>query len=338
MNENKDDKIQVVVAMDFSDDLIQRLRDISPRLVVERHFPYVPDAAWAKAEVLYTVARFPQPQQAPMLRWIQLHSAGLEHALKEPIMQAEDVLVTSASGIHAAHMANYCLMMILSFHYGLPRMLAYQAQAKWAEPEVFEPVDMRQQTVGIVGYGSIGRELARQLQPLGVKILASKRNIKQLSETNAYAQSNIGDPTGDIPDRLYPADAILSMLAECDYVVVATPLTEETRNLINEEALDAMKETAVLINVARGGVVDEAALVSALAAEKIAGAALDVFEQEPLPKSSPLWNLDNVIISPHVSGNASDYHEKAANLFVANLRRYLENQPLLNQLDRQRGY
>lgn len=340
MTETNESTINVIVAMDFSDEIIQRLQDVSPKLKIHRHFPDVPESVWADTEILYTTRHFPKPEQAPLLRWIQLHSAGIEHALSEPIVQAEDVEVTSASGIHATQMANYCLMMILAFHYQLPKMLNFQSHAEWHPDryEIFEPSDLRQQTLGIVGYGSIGRELARQAQALGMNVLASKRDVKQTSEFQAYALEGTGDAEGDIPDRLYPAEALVSMASESDYLVLTMPLTDQTRHSVNDEVFDAMKESAVLINVARGGVVDESALISALAAKKIAGAALDVFEEEPLPSSSPLWNLDNVIISPHVSGNTDDYHERVADLFAANLKRYLENEPLLNKLNRSIGY
>ena len=122
------------------------------------------------------------------------------------------------------------------------------------------------------------------------------------------------------------------MVKECDYVVLTVPLTPQTRHIVNEDIIDTMQETAVLINVSRGGVVDEEALISALAAKKIRGAALDVFQEEPLPTTSPLWNLENVIISPHISGNAASYHHKAADLFAENLQRYLDGEPLLNRL------
>jgi phosphoglycerate dehydrogenase-like enzyme len=128
------------------------------------------------------------------------------------------------------------------------------------------------------------------------------------------------------------------MASECDFLVVTAPLTEDTRHSVNEEVLRAMKRSAVLVNVARGAVVDEDALISALAAGTIAGAALDVFEEEPLPATSPLWNLENVILSPHISGNSTRYSEKAAALFAENLERYLNKRPLLNRLERKRCY
>lgn len=340
MSTPKTDKINVVIAIDFSDDILNKLQEISPRLHIERHYPDVPDAVWGTAEVLYTLRHFPEPETAPLLRWIQLHYAGVERALNKRIVQAQDVEVTSASGIHAQQIADYCLMMILAFHYQLPTLMRLQSRAEWPPNpyDSFRPPDLSDQILGIVGYGSIGRELARVAHQLGMRVLASKRDVKHPAESGAWNGGVIGDPTGEIPERIYPGDAIVSMAKECDYLAITAPLTPKTQRLINEAVLNAMKPNAVLINVARGPLIDEAALISALAAERIRGAALDVFEEEPLPKTSPLWNLDNVIITPHISGNSANYHEKAADLFAENLRRYLDNKPLLNKINRENGY
>jgi phosphoglycerate dehydrogenase-like enzyme len=338
MSDNE--KINVVVAIDFNESIMERIQEVSPRLNVMQHFPDVPPSIWAITEVLYTVRHYPQPEDAPMLRWIQLNSAGIENALKQRIVQAEDVIVTSASGIHATQIANYCLMMILAFQYKLPAMLNFQRENIWPEKqyEIFNPSDLPRQTLGIVGYGSIARELARLGNALGMKVLASKRDAKNPAEAETDYSEGIGDPEGLIPERIYPGEAVASMAKECDYLVVTVPLTEKTRHMIDERVLDAMKETAVLINIARGSVVDEKALITALSQGKIGGAALDVFEEEPLPSTSPLWQMDNVIISPHISGNTSNYHDKAANLFIANLQRYLDKKTLHNQLNRKAGY
>lgn len=334
------ERIVVTVAIDFSDDILVELREISPRLQVERHFPAVPPDAIARSEVLYTTGYFPDPEQVPKLRWIQLNSAGVNHALHHPIMQAEDIIVTSTSGIHATNMAHYCLMMMLMFNYKIRMALDLQSRAEWLghSQEVFMPVDMERQTVGIVGYGSIGRELARLCAAMGMTILASKRDLRNTAEGNAFLLANTGDPSGDIPDRIYPANTVASMAKDCDYLVVTVPRTKETERLINDEVFEAMKPSGILVNVSRGAVVDEQALINALSSGAIGGAALDVFEQEPLPNTSPLWALDNVVITPHISGFTRDYHEKAALVFKENLRRYLDNRPLLNQLDRAKGY
>ncbi len=332
--------VRVVVAMDFSDDILTQLRAVSPRLQIERHHPTTPENAWAEAEIVYATVRFPDPTQAPRLRWIQMHSAGIDQLVKHPLYKAEDVDITTASGVHAVQMSEYSLMMMMAFAYQLPLALDYQKKIEWPEKahKIFVPHELRGQTLGIVGYGAIGRELARQANALGMTVLASKRDVKNPADNEGYVESGTGDPTGSIPARLYPPEALASMVAECDFVVVTLPMTEANRHVINEAVLQAMKKSAVLINIGRGGVIDEPALISVLASKKIAGAALDVFEEEPLPATSPLWNLDNVILTPHIAGNSARYHEKAAALFAENLQRYLEKSPLLNKVERKRGY
>lgn len=334
------ERIVVTIAMDFSDEILVELREISPRLQIERHFPHVAAEAIARTEVLYTSGYYPEPEQAPKLRWIQMNTAGMNQALGHGIVQAEDIIVTSTSGIHATNMAHYCLMMMLMFNYQMRQAFALQAKAEWPQHphQQFMPVDMDRRTVGIVGYGSIGRELARLCSNMGMTVLASKRDLSNTAEVHAFTMPNTGDPSGNIPDRIYPADTVASMAKDCDYLVVTTPQTAATAHLIGDEVFEAMKETGVLVSVSRGAIVDEKALITALAAGQIGGAALDVFEEEPLPTTSPLWNLDNVIITPHLSGFTRDYHDKAALVFKENLRRYLENRPLLNQLDRAKGY
>ncbi|MBA3874569.1 MAG: D-2-hydroxyacid dehydrogenase [Anaerolineae bacterium] len=332
--------IHVVVSMDFSDEIMAKLRAISPRLQIERHFPNVPESVWPQTEILYTQQNFPEPAQAPRLRWLQAHSAGLDTIIKQPIMKAEDVEITTTSGIHTVQMSEFCLTMMLAFNYKLLTSLQLQAKAEWPKNprDVFVPNTLRGQTLGIAGYGSIGRELARIASALGMTVLATKRNLKETTDHDGYTEAGTGDPEGVIPARLYPPEALASMVTLCDWLVVTTPLVEGAPPVVDQKVLDAMKKTAVLINVARGAVVDEAALITALSSKKIAGAALDVFKEEPLPTTSPLWNLDNVIITPHISGNSTKYHEKAAALFADNLQRYLENKPLLNRLNRKRGY
>jgi phosphoglycerate dehydrogenase-like enzyme len=332
--------IHVIVAMNFSDELMARLQAVSPRLHIVRHFPTIPENAWGDIEVLYTLRDFPDPAQAPHLRWIQMHSAGVDNVIKQPIIRAEDMNVTTSSGIHAVQMSEFCLVMMLAFNYKIPKMLELQAKMEWPEKpqQLFAPHELRGQTLGIVGYGSIGRELARQANALGMTVLASKRDMLHPEDRDSYSEPGTGDPDGSIPARIYPSEAVASMASECDFLVVTIPLVEGAAPVINETVLAAMKKTAVLVNVSRGGVIDEAALITVLSSGKIAGAALDVFQEEPLPNTSPLWNLDNVILSPHISGNSVQYHDKAATLFAENLRRYLEKRPLLNLLNRKRGY
>jgi phosphoglycerate dehydrogenase-like enzyme len=335
-----EDSIKVIVAMDFSDEIMTKLRSVSEKLQVERHFPNVPESAYENAMVLYTLKHFPTPAQAPDLQWIQTHFAGVDRVLEHPIIKNGKVKLTSSSGIHTTQIAEYCLTMMLSFMYNVPHMLEFKAQAKWPGDryDVFEPHGLRGLTLGVAGYGSIGRELARLADALGMTVLATKRDVMHPAEDDDYVEEGTGDVEGDIPERLYPPQALGTMVAECDFVVVTVPLTEETHHMVDAAVLGKMKSSAVLVNIARGGVVDEAALIKTLKDKKIHGAALDVFEQEPLPTDSPLWTLPNVIISPHVSGNTSRYHEKAAALFAENLERYVLNRPLLNVVELEQGY
>lgn len=332
--------INVVVAMDYSDSLIEQIRSLSPRLRVERHFPNVPDRVWAETEVLYTLRTFPEPAQVPRLRWIQLHTAGIDGVDNQPIYQAQDVEITTASGVHTIHLSEFCLGMMLTFNYKFHLMLRDQAAMTWRDDrhKIYAPRELRGQTVGIVGYGSIGRELARQCDALGMRVLAIKKDVMHPADREGFRDPGTGDPEGEIPARIYPPEAIASMAGECDFLVLIAPLTKSTRHMVNENVFKAMKRSAVLINVARGAVVDEADLVTALSSGKIAGAALDVFEEEPLPTTSPLWQMDNVIISPHIAGYSARYHEKTAAVFMENLNRYLTNRSLINRVRREAGY
>ncbi|MDZ4159877.1 MAG: D-2-hydroxyacid dehydrogenase, partial [Anaerolineaceae bacterium] len=229
--------------------------------------------------------------------------------------------------------------MLLALGHHLPEILACQKKAEWLgdSGERFIPRELRGSVVGIVGYGSIGREVARLLQPFGVTLLAAKRDAMQ-PEDKAYIPAGLGDAKGTLFTRLYPIEALRSMLKLCDYVVVTLPLTPRTRGLIGKEALKTMKSTAYIVDVSRGGVINEEALVAALQEKRIAGAALDVFNQEPLPPKSPLWALPNVILSPHISGSSVHYRERALALFQENLKLYLAGEALHNRIDLVKGY
>lgn len=335
------DLINVLVCMDFSDEHLETLRAVSDKLNITRLFPDVPTSAYHDAEVLYTLRHFPESaEESPHLKWIQLHYAGLDGVISRPIAQETDIEITSASGIHAVPIAEYCMSLLLAWEYQLPLAIEHQKQALWVEKphHVYRPQTLRGQTLGIVGYGSIARELARLAAQFGMNVLATKRNLLGSLEDDGYIEAGTGDPSGEIPERIYPTEALNLMVKACDYLVVTAPLTPETHHMINAEVIANMKPSAFIVNIARGAVIDEEALINALKHKKIAGAGLDVFEQEPLPADSPLWTLDNVILTPHVSGNNTHYHDRAVALFAENLRRYVDHQPLLNRLNRELGY
>jgi phosphoglycerate dehydrogenase-like enzyme len=335
-------RVNVLCTLHFTDAQLEKLRAVSPRLRVEqktcRNAEQVTAALTPDTEVLHTFHASFDPADYPGLKWVQLHSAGADHILTTPLMRS-DVTVTTASGIHAPRIAEYVLASMLAFTYRVPTMLYHQRRAEWPKGRwnVFAGHELRGQTVGIVGYGSIGREVARLAKAFAMRVLVNKRRAKELTD-DGYSLAGVGDVTGALADGFYSPDRLHEMLSQCDFVVIAAPLTPETRHMIDESALRAMRPNAYLINIARGGLIDETALIRALGEGWIAGAGLDVFEREPLPADSPLWELDNVILSPHVSGFSHNYDERVTDLFAQNLKRYLAREPLLNLVDRDRGY
>lgn len=341
MNENT--SVEVLITFPFPEPLVDELRAISPRLritaISARRPEDVPADVWNRSEILYTDRALPEPDQTASLKWVQFHYAGIDFMVNAPALQKPGLHITTLSGASAPQMAEYAVMMMLALGHRMPDLAVCQTRTEWPNNrwERFAPHELRGSTVGLVGYGSIGREIARLLQPFGVTILAAKRDVLH-PEDHGYTLPGLGDPNGDLFTRLYPIQAVRSLMRESDYVVISLPLTPETRGLIKEDDLAAMKPTAFLIDFGRGGVIDPAALLLALQEKRFAGAALDVFPEEPLPPSSPLWRLPNVLITPHISGISLNYKERAAQMFAENIRRYLAGESLLNRFDLARGY
>lgn len=335
-------EIQVLVTVDFPEPLIDRLKAVSPQLAIAvepvSDAEQLSEQQLADVEVLYTRKALPDPERVPNLRWVQFHWAGIDEFVDHSLLRSE-VKITTLSGAAVTQMAEFALTMLLAIGHRVPQMLKDQEQKHWAEDRFtrFRPKELRGSTVGIAGYGSIGREIARLCKALGAEVLASKRDLKQL-EQSGYMPEGRGDPEAEIPARIYPPQALGSMASESDYLVLAVPLTPNTRGLVDAEVLKKMKQSAYLVDLSRGGVLDHGALIEALREGRIAGAALDVFPVEPIPANSPLWELPNVILSPHVAGTSGQYLERAAELFAENLRRYVTNEPLLNLFDPEHGY
>ena len=336
-------QIEVLVTIPFDEPLIDQLKEISPRVKViaqpARRVEEIPNEVWNHIEVLYTDRVLPDPALVPALRWLQFHFAGIDFAVESPLLNNRNIVVTTLSGAAAPQMAEYALMMMLTLGHRMVDLFNSQNRAEWPHDryERFGPLELRGSTIGIVGYGSIGREIARLLQPFGTTILATKRDIRHPQDAG-YIPDGLGDPEGDYFTRLYPIQALKSMLKECDFVVVCVPLTVETRNLISEAELAVLKPTAHLISIGRGGVIDQAALLTALQDHRLAGVALDVFAEEPLPPGSPFWRMPNVVVTPHIGGISAVYQNRAINMFAENLRRYLEGVALLNRFDIMKGY
>ncbi len=339
--------IQVLMTLRFSQAQLNRIRDISPQLnVIQKSVPEghdgldVGELLTGEEEILYGFMPPRDLSRAPKLKWVQLHSAGINHLINSnhPILRS-GILITTASGIHAVPIGEFAIALMLALARKLPLMIHHQSRTEWSRDKwkVFLGTELHGKTLGIVGYGSIGRHAARIAKNgFGMRILALSRSGQR--RDFGYCEPGVGDPEGILPDEWFALAQLNDLLAQSDFVLVATPLTDETRHLIGEKELRTMKPTAFLVNIARGSIVNESALIRALKENWIAGAGLDVFEHEPLPSDSELWRLDNVIIAPHVSAATPHYDDRATDLFCENLRRYLRGEALLNEVDRGRGY
>jgi phosphoglycerate dehydrogenase-like enzyme len=342
------DPVRVAIAVPLEPELVEPIRAADPRVEVA----YAPDLLppvrypndhrgvddfarapgderrwWemiAAAEVLYGIpGDSPEGlagavRRSPGLRWVQTTSAGAGEQVASAELSADDlrrVTVTSAAGIHAGPLAEFALLGLLAFARGLPRLLADQRARRWGHYTVDE---LSGRTLLIVGLGQIGEEVARLAAAFGMRVIGVNRS-----------------GTADSPhvDEVRRTSALHECLPRADAIVIAAPLTEETAGLIDAAAIARMRPGAILVNVGRGGVVDEVALIEALRSRRIAGAALDVFASEPLPSDSPLWELPNVLVSPHTAGLSAREDERIVSLFVENLGRYLRGEQLRNRVD-----
>ena len=263
------------------------------------------------------------------LEWVHTGTAGVGGSLHEP-MRRSKVRLTNAAGIHGPPMAEWVLAVILHFFRGLDFAVRGQARGRW-ESSHFQAADapvreLSGATVGILGYGGIGREIARRLVPLGARVLGLRRQppLEEVDREGAR--------------HLHGDEGLAALLAESDVLVVAAPETPATRGIVSRDRLLAMRPGALLVNASRGSLVDEEALVEVLEEGHLRGAALDVFRTEPLPEGHPLWELPNVLITPHVSAVSRGFWRRHTDLIVENLERFLAGRPLLNEVDRDAGY
>ena len=280
--------------------------------------PLVPEA-----QVLLT-SRLPAnlQQTAPHLRWVQLISAGADVAIREGL-EYSSLVFTTASGIHAIPISEWVLGSMIALAKEFPAAIRAQDKVDYWK---FIGGELAGRTAGILGLGKIGSRVARLCRSLDMRVLAMRRSI-----TEPVAGQ------GDV-DLLLPPRDLPRMLRESDFLIICLPGTPETFGLLGEEQIRQMKRGSYIVNVGRGGIVDETALVSALRDGHLAGAALDVFAREPLPPDSPLWSEPRLLMTAHVAGNSLLYEERATDLFLENLRRYLDGHDLLNVYDADRGY
>ena len=330
-----EEPVNVLVTRAIGDECLRWIADVSPRIRLtdvsgllraendgDRAAREQLDILLREAEVIFGL-RFPLDvlTRSPRLKWIQTTSAGVDRFLDAEMM-ASPVTLTNVSGMHATQIGEFVLALMLMFAKNAPLLFQMKQEKQWKR---LPSSILRSRTVGIVGLGSIGREVARLAKAFGMRVLATRRTAREEGRAKYV-------------DLLLPPDQLPRLLEESDFVVLAVPVTAETRKLIGEDELRAMKSTAYLINISRGETVDESALVRALEEGWIGGAGLDVFATEPLPAESRLWELPNVIFSPHVAGVMEEYVERATERFVENLRRFLDGKKLRNVVDKERGY
>ena len=341
----------VVIASYFEEEFVRRIEGVDARLRVLYREDLVPPPKWpgdhvgpeewertpeneeaflgmlGEAEVLYDFPRGHVKdlvRVAPKLRWVQGSMAGAGEVAEKAGLLDTDVVVTTAGGIYSGPLAEFVLMAMLQHAKQLDQLRRDKAGKVWRQGAVG---GLERKTLCVVGMGSIGQAIAIRARPFGMRVVGVKRTVREDDEAWGYV------------DELYPTAELRNALDEADYVAVTLPDTPQTRRLIDAEAIAAMRPDAYFVNVGRGAVVDEAALVEALEGGHLSGAALDVFEVEPLPEESPLWELENVIVSAHTTDVVPDLINGAqTDLFCENLRRYIAGEELINVLDKRLLY
>jgi phosphoglycerate dehydrogenase-like enzyme len=299
--------------------------------------------ALGEVDFLHTSEWFPEASDVPALKCVQLDTSGVDHVRRTSLWET-GVPIATLGGIAPVPMAEYAMMAILELSHRMPLIQEFRDARAWPTnadrlarltPRLLEGA-----TVGVVGYGRIGREISRLAGVFGMRVLGvSRSGGNAASVTAAGAKFDTGRRgVDDDPTEVFSMDRLDDVLRQSDILVVVVPLTELTRGMIGAEQLDALPEGALVVNIARGGIVDEAALRERLRAGRIAGVALDVFDDEPLPPDSPWWSEPGALVTPHVAGLAPQYHAQTLDLVVENLIRLAEGRPVLNEVDRVSGY
>jgi phosphoglycerate dehydrogenase-like enzyme len=309
--------------------LVERIRQRWPAMqVILANDREAVEREIAEADIFVGVALAPAwVERARRLKWVHSLAAGVGHLLEGPLRDRPEIALTCARGVSAITVAEHTVALMLALARCLPQAWRYQQQRHWAQQELWEaavrPGELYGRTVVLIGLGAIGQQIARRVRAFGMRVLA-------------VTQSGHARPGA--ADRVFPPDRLDELLPEADFLVLAAPETPSTRHLVTRERLTRLPAGSFLINIARGSLVDEQALAEALRERKIAGAALDVTLREPLPTDSPLWGLDNLLLTPHTAAVTERLWSRQAELLLENLRRWFAGEPLLNRVDHQRGY
>lgn len=324
----EDDELKVLISFDLPSNYVNKIQKVSSSIEIVQSKDRQEALRYAEDSDVLLAGYFSEElfAAAKKLKWIQTWGAGVDRILT-PEVVASNVVVTNASGVHPTPISEHVLGLMVCFSRKLHLFIRNQEKKRWETSEsdaAYQIEELEGQTVGIVGFGRIGTEVARKAKCLGMRVIATKRDASQ-GASNAV-------------DELFGPTDLAKLLAVSDFVVLSLPLTKETQGMISEPQFKSMKKTAYLINVSRGRIVQENVLIKALKEKWIAGAGLDTFEEEPLPKTSELWALKNVIITPHVAGQTSYYMERLTDIFCENLKRFIRKKPLMNLVDKTLGY
>ena len=322
-------EIKVLISFDLPNIYIEKIRSVSPNVgVMQSRDKEEALSLAAEADVLFAgFFSLDLFLAAKKLRWIQAWGAGVDRLLFPRVVESR-VIVTNAGGVHPTPVSEHAIGLMLCLCRKLHLYIRNQSEKRWERYESGAPAEQVEElsgkTVGIVGLGRIGAEIAKKAKCLGMRVIATKRHPSSQPSTSV--------------DLLVGPSSLEKLLTESDFVILTLPLTKETRGMIGGAQLKSMRRTSYLINVSRGKIVQENKLIKALKKRWIAGAGLDTFENEPLPESSELWGLRNVIITPHIAGLTPYYMDRVTGIFCENLNRYIHNQPLINVVDKMLGY
>ena len=312
--------MRILLFPSIAEDWIEQIRAISPEIeVVTAGSETEALSVISDVDALYGPISPALLNAAQRLRWVQVSHIGLEGSIF-PELAASPVVLTNTRGIYSDHVADQAFSMLMAFSRGLHIYIRRQVEHRWASSEAVQAIHLADRTLGILGLGGIGSEVAKKGSAFGMRVVAVDPAPKGSTEG---------------VDRVWGMDGLYSFLGESDFVAICAPHTPATEGLIGAAELGAMKDTAVLINVGRGKIVKLDALVEALQAGTIAGAGLDVFEVEPLPEDHPLWDMENVIITPHVGARGPYVQERRMRILVENVRRFVAREPLLNMVDKE---
>ena len=339
------DTLVVLIASPLEPEHVARIRSVDPRIELLHDPELLPRTRYVADHVGAPMTRTPQQEArfldmlgraevlfdfpsghlsdlaavAPRLRWLQATSAGIGQAVKRFGLDRTDITFTTASGVHARPLADFCLMAMLMFAKNYLRMERDKKAKRW---ERYAGEELTGKTLAIVGIGRVGQEVARHGKRMDMRVIGMRRSDASVPDV----------------DKLFDRAELHAMLREADFLVLAAPHTPETEGIVGAAEIAVLKPSAVLINIGRGALVDEDAMIRALEEKRLAGAALDVFRDEPPPPDSPLWGMPNVIISPHSASTVAQENARITEIFCDNLRRYLRGEPLRNVLHKNRLY